>query len=765
MTTNLTEAAALFQVAAGTTKATPEEGKKIAKAILSDFGGANGYLERRNIKIEQNELFAKGENSMLEFLDYIGIDGKNAYVNIDLKPLKIIPKYLRNITQRFMERDERPTVDAIDSRSLEQKQEAKDEAEFRMRKAAEIAQLQDAAGIPLEDETAYTPTDEEDLEFYFEEEWQDQRAVAFQKHIYDVLMDNSYPEIKRKLLRTFVKHGFVMLKVYKDGANRSKIRICKNQNAVYGYSERDDFSDCTVFGERRKFKVSQFRTQFPDISEEKIFEFYKKSNKNIHTPWEEKYNQSIYRDYDDATIDVLEFEVITTEDEEWLMKRTKNNKTLVFRSENESYYSGEKQPKKRRREVVYCGAYVEGADEIVYWQLQKNMIVPHWNMGECMSSYVVVMPHNENMEPEPLLDGVVTPIRGMIMAHLKLQQLIAKLKPDGIAVDIDGLVDIDLGDGKKSPLQLQAVYDQTGIYYYKGFGEDGETRQGSPIQPLNTNARVVSDIQTLITAYNFYQEQLQSVLGTNDYVDGQGVNPKLGLGVMSNQVNASNRNTEFIYDAFITALENTAKRIAVLEFYKIVNGDAYAGVPKEEMMSMSFDLTISMLPTEQERQYLDALVNNAVSAGLVTMEEAFRVRNMARKNVRQAEKYLGVYERKRQEQAAASKQQDIMGNMQVQQQSNQLANQMQMQLEQMKGNMKIQQVEQQNKGAEVNDFAKFMRDMALEAFKTGKDMPPLLTQMFEQYLQGAAMRNQLGMIDKQMEAQAVQQQMMQQQEQ
>ena len=761
MNTTFTDSIALFQVAASNDKAKPEYGKSIAKSLLNDFGGQNGYIQRRNVKIEQNDTFAKGNQDMTEFLDLIGIDGKNAYVNLDLRPLKVVPKFIRNITQRFMERDERPSVDAVDLATQKEKQKQKDEAEFRMRKMAEIQELQAGSGLQLEDESAYTPVDEDDLEFYFEEEWQDYTSVRFQEHIYSVLMDNAYPEFKRKAIRNVVKHGFFACRVYRGGDSRTKLRLCKNQNMVYGYSDRDDFGDCLVFGERRKYKVSQFRVAFPDIDEQKVFEFYKKSNKSVVTSWDEKYRTAMYRDYDDYTIDVMEFEVITSEDEAFLYRKTRSGKQLVFRPENAENYSGEKSVLKRKREVVYAGVYVESADEIVKWELQSNMIVPHWNMGEVMSSYVVIMPDNDDMEPEPLLDGVVTPIRMMCITHMKLMQLIGKMRPDGLFIDVDGLDDIDLGNGNMSPLQLQAVYDQTGVLYYRSSGDNPDERKAPPIQGHNSNNKTVQDIQSLITAYNFYQSQLRDVLGVNEYTEGQGVNPKLGLGVMQNQVNASNRNTEFIYDAFIKGLDGVAKRIAVLEWYKIVNDPAYSKLSKDEVFNKKFDLNISLLPTEQERQYLESLVNNALGAGLITFEEAFKIRNIAAKNVKHAEKYLGIYERKRKAQAMVETQQNAQLNAQAQQASNAQAHELAMQLEQVKGSMKVQTQDSMNKGEEMKDFAKFVREMMLEAFKQGRELPQNLQGIADQYLQGAMAQNQLGMIGKQMEANAIQQQMAQ----
>lgn len=762
MSTTISDTLAQFQTATPATQGNMDEGKKIAESLLNDFGGKTGYIQSRNTKISEMDTLADGEQSMIEFLDFMGIDGKEAYVNMDIKPLKILPAYVHNIVQRFMERDERPTVEAIDEGSLEEKRKAKDNAEFRMLKAQEISELQQGVPVPLEDPAAYTPTDEEDLEFYFEEEWQDPLSVEFQKKIYNVLLDNAYPDTKRRLITNIVRHGIMALKVFKDKNGRVKVRVCKNQNMVYGYSEHDDFRDCTAIGERRKYKVVQFRTMFPEIPENKVFEYYKKSNPSITTDWDDKYRDASIRFYDDAHIDVLEFDVIKPVAKQWLTKKTRNNKTIVLRAE-QGMEAGNMKPVSMQQEVVYCGVYVEAGKEMVQWKLAENMIVPHKNMGEVMSSYVVIIPNNTDMKPRPIIDRVVTAIRMMCFTHLKIMQLIIKMRPDGVAIDIDGVQDVDLGNGPMSPLKLQAISDQTGYYYYKSIGDDGETRRDIPIRPIENN-NIVNKLQSLISTYNFYQEQLRSVIGVNEYTEGRGVSPKTGLGVIENQVTASNRNTEFIYEAFIKGLEGAAKRIAVLKWYDIINRvEAFSASPLD-MMSKRFDLTISMLPTEQERQYLESLINNALGTEVIVMEEAFKLRNLAKKNVKLAEKYLGIYERKRQQQAAAAKAQDSQLNMQSQLASNQQTHDNALQLEELKGTMKIKVQESANSSGEMNDLAKFAREIMLEAFKTGKEIPPELKPIVDQYLQGAAAQNQLGMVNKQLEASAIAQQMQQAQQ-
>jgi hypothetical protein len=214
--------------------------------------------------------------------------------------------------------------------------------------------------------------------------------------------------------------------------------------------------------------------------------------------------------------------------------------------------------------VIYRGVYVLNTDIVLEWGVAKNMIKPSSakEMADAYFSYSMYMFENLDLENMAIPERMETSIRQMTLAHLKIQQLIAKLRPSGLIIDIDSLSDINIGQGKAlNPLELQRIYDQTGNIYYRRRSEDGESQNGVPIQEA-TNSGSVSQIQELILVYNHYLDRLRDEIGVNEYREGAAVNPKLGLGVQQSQIQASNNATDFIYDA-VFPFVNAPQLIAI----------------------------------------------------------------------------------------------------------------------------------------------------------------------------------------------------------
>lgn len=744
-----------FHISPPQEKSDHKFGEYIAESLLNARVGSGGFFQERNKRIDFNERFIKGNQPMNEYMDMLNIDGKKSYISIDTKPPKIAPKFYENTIARFMERNEKPTIQAVDNSSKEEKEKAKSEAYFMMTMGGQVAELEQGAGIPLADRSQYIPEDDEDLDSYFTNEYQSEKERDFEVKISNVLADNKYEQWKRRMLGDIFKSGFSVTKVSKDETGRIKIRACVPKSIIHSYSTLDDFSDCSTIGEVRRFKISQLRVQYPQLSEATLFTLYKSASNDHSMLWDEIYQHSLIRPYDDISVEVFEFQIITSEPVPYLQKITKSGKTIVFNKSSEQNYSGQK-TKLQSCEVVYEGVYCISAKKMIKWQLQKDMIKPHWDLGEVFGSYCVVMPNNDGEVPEAIAERMITPIRGMTLAHLKIQQVLAKMRPDGLIIAIDGMDDIDLGEGVLSPLQLQEVFDQTGIQYYRRTDDDGETQKSPPIMPTETH-NSVSKLQSLINSYNFYLNQLRDSLGTNEYTEGQSVNPKLGLGVMQNQVSNSNRSTENIYSAFINMLEQVATRISVLEWYNIMN-ESDNPEAKTIYKNAVFDLEISMLPTDSERQFIEAIIERDITAGNITSGAAFKARRLAKVNLKTAENYLAKYEKKRLQESIQQNQANIQATARAQQQSNQQTHDNAMLLKGAEYQGEVQKQEVVSKMEETKDLSRFIQSVILEMIKQGKpveSLPPFIQPLAQSYFDNVLKTQELQSIGKSIEMQQV----------
>lgn len=775
----------LFDFHKGTNKQKedPRFGIQVARSISSTVDrGYNGYYTRRNGKIKVSRDIASGHQNMAQFLDLMNIDGKKAFVNLDLTPPCIAPKFMDIITEHFMERNEEVKVSAIDPQSKRKQERAKQEAEYRMENKDLINAVQQESGVPVEDASAYTPEDKDDLDFHFGYEYQLPEEIKFEKATDYVLIDNDWVTVcKRKVIEDMEEAGYAATRTYVDVNGKIKVRVCEPENAFYSWSKFNDLRDIAWCGELYKMKITEYRARFAndyikeygeENAEKKLFEDVMKAANQCPDyttlSWNYEWAYAYYRPYDDWEVEVMDFEFKTVDNDIYTAKTNKYGSLIAVdkRDRMPQNLGDNKEVVVKQVYNIYRGYYVRKLDKLFCWERAKNMIRPQSNLSDVYFSYTFYMPKNRNMTNVTLPERMKSSVNQMTLAHLKIQQLIAKMRPAGILVDINGLQDIDLGLGHTvTPLDMQKVYDQTGNVYYRSIKEDGETRQLVPIQEL-PNAGSVAQIQNCIAIYNFYLERLRQDLGTNEYVEGQSVNPKLGLGVMQNQMTASNRATAFIYEGYLSLMQNTCRKISMLLWDNVMfGGKEYRDfIGEDELEDKYFDVNIEMLPDEMERAKIDQKVETALSAGIIEFADAFKINNI--KNIKLKELYLSRAQKRNQQMKIQENQANIKATSDAQMASAQAATQGKQQELQTEYRGKAVIGDMNAKAASQLELQKFVQEVQLESFKTGRPIPEAIQDIIDGFYESMAEQETQDqeMSDSVME-QADQEQTAQQQEQ
>ena len=712
-----------------------EEGLKISKFLQKAYN--SGYFSRRNKKFEKNRKFARGKQPMQEFLDLLNVDGKEAFVNLDMKAPAIAPKFMQVIIGGFMKRDEKVRATAIDPISIERKKYDRDEAEFRMNFGDEVKGIEQQVGIKLMADGGFTPADYDELELYFGLEYQLPEEILFEKGCDYVFYENGWPVIKRKILEDISETGLGATKVGTGPEGKINVRRVVPENSFYGFSNYDDFRDVSFIGEVLSMKLVDIRNQYPNMPEEKIWQLAKQAKQYTQSvKWDDRFRYSIDRPYDDWTVDVLDYEIKTIDTMMYQAKTNKFGNVIVEKKDKVPQRLGDnKELITKDMYVIYRGVYVLNTDTMLEWGVAKNMIKPSntKGMADAFFSYSVYMHENLDLENMAIPERMETSIRQMTLAHLKIQQLIAKLRPSGLIIDIDSLSDINIGQAKAlSPLELQAVYDQTGNIYYKRRTEDGDSQNGVPIQEA-PNTGSVSQIQQLIMVYNHYLDRLRDEIGVNEYREGAQVNPKLGLGVQQSQIQASNNATDFIYDAYLSLYQQTAFKISLLLYDSVsYGGKQYSEyLSPEKVSGKQFDVKIEVMPDEKERQFLEGMIQTALSAGMMEFEDAFRIRSI--KNTKLAEMYLTKAKKNKEKAEMEKAQRNSEMNAQSQQQSIQAKAEADAQLQQVEAQSKIAVVSTEMKMKQDLSQQEFIQTALLKSFELGRPLSEELQTLVSQY--------------------------------
>lgn len=730
-------------------KRNKDYGIRVMKGIFASAEtSSDGFYGKRYRQWKANRDFSMGTNSMKEFMDILRVEGNQTYINLDWNTIKIAPKFVEILLGQYMSRREKAHVKATDNLSTDIKEMEKQEALFRMQNKETIQELEQQIGHQIESQK-FTPEDEDELALYFDLEYRLPEEIMFETKIRKILEENDLPVLKRQLLRDIIDCNLACTKVYRDGNGAIKMRRCKPENLIYNVFETDDGRDLGYIGEVKPMKLSVIRKKY-NIPEEQIFELAKLSSRELKRSenlyWKESYKYTELRPYDDYSVLVFDAEIKTTDVEYSVKTQNQFGNMLVVPKQGKPVAP---EGQELRGEVledkvmnIYHGVWVVNSDILLEWNLTSNTIRPYNNDVDAYFSYSVICPNANGSLVPSMIEKAMGPIRQMLVIRMKMQQLIALMKPDGFAVDVAGLRDVDLGLGNTvEPLKLMKVYDQTGRVYWDSTGDDGQPK-AFPIKEL-PNSGNVAQLNVLINQYNFELDRLREEMGISEYKDGSSVPVKTGLGVMQNQIQSSNNATEYIYDGYCTLIENTCEKISMMLWDSVV---FKANKFKEfegydiSLLDTTFDVKIELIGDDNKRAELNALVNTALQSGLISFEQAFKIKNLD--DVKLAELYLSRSMKKAQKQKAEEAQKNSEMNAQIQQQSAQMKAQQDAQLYQLESQGKIAVNKTKGDSDKELELIKFATTMYLESIKTGKELPNDIKQYVDSIL-GSAMQSKI----------------------
>jgi hypothetical protein len=751
-------------------KRSKEYGLKVAQGIFNSADrNSDGFYGRRYRIWKANREFSMGTNSMKEFMDLLRVEGNQTYINLDWSTIKIAPKFVEILLGSFMSRREKPIVKASDDMSFSIKEMEKQEAAFRMKNKEQIMALEQEIGHQIES-NKFMPEDEDDMALYFDLEYRLPEEILFETKIKKVLDENDYGVLKRTLIRDVVDVNFAATKVYFDSNHNIKIKRVKPENLIYNVFETDNGKDLGYIGEVKPMKISVIRKKY-NLDEETLFKLGQKASRELKRSenlyWRDSYKYTEIRPYDDYSVLVFDFEVKTTDVEYTVKTENKFGNVLAIPKQGRPVapegqeLAGEVIESKMMN--IYHGVWVCETETMLEWNLTSNTIRPYNNGVDAMFSYSVICPNANGSLIPSMIEKAMGPIRQMLVIRLKMQQLIALMKPDGFAVDIEGFSDVDLGLGNTiEPLKLMKIYDQTGRVYWNSKNDDG-TAKSFPIQQLPNNGNV-AQLNMLIGQYNFELDRLREEMGISEYRDGSSVPVKTGLGVMQSQIQASNSATEYIYDGFSTLIEETAEKVSMMLWDSVVfKASKYKEFEGYDLslLDMTFDVKVQMLPDDKEKTELNNLMMQALQAGMLTYEQVFKIKNI--EDVKLAELYLSKSMKRAKKEAEETAQKNSQMNAQLQQQSAQQKMQQDAQLEQLASQGKMAVNKTKGDSDRDLELIKFATNMYMESLKTGQPLPDDIKQMADSILGTAVQEKLQQKQQEQMQAQQVQQAQQEQQ--
>jgi hypothetical protein len=648
------------------TKSSKAYGMEVARGIQNEWfrkNSGSGRFTQNQREFHKLRLYARGEQSVQKYKDEFSINGDLSYLNLDWKPVPIIPKFVDIVVNGMQDRLFEIKAFAQDPESLEKRTAFVENLLFEMQSQAFLNGIEENLGVNVRSiDKDKLPSNEEELELYMQIGYKQSIEIAHEQAINNILLKNNHKELKKRLDYDQVVLGISAAKHSFNNTDGVKLDYVDPANLVYSYTEDPNFQDVYYFGEVKQIKSNELKKQFPGLSDEEFNDAIKKSsNYNNYDYTNNDYNDSS----DSNSLTVLYFNWKTWEKSVYKIKETSTGANKAIKKDDTFNPPKDQRSRFERvaqsREVVYEGVMVLGANKLLKWEKASNMVRPDSNANQVMMNYVVSAPRMYKGKIESLVSRMVTYADLIQLTHLKLQQTIQRMTPSGVYLDADGLAEIDLGNGTNyNPQEALNMYFQTGSVIGRSMTVDGEMNPGKvPIQELPGGGG--QQTQLLIQAYNYYLQMIRDVTGLNEARDGSDPDPYALVGVQKLAAANSNTATRHILHSSLYLSTKLAEAISIrikdiLEFHPqreaLIMGIGRFSVGAlaelENLYLHDFGIFLELDPDEDEKQLVENNIQVALSRDQIHLEDVIDIRQV--KNVKLANQLL-KYRRARKEAA------------------------------------------------------------------------------------------------------------------
>ena len=690
------------QVVSDLEKISFEYGLKVARAIEQEWfndSHSNKYHDAQS-KFHNLRLYARGEQSIQKYKDELSINGDLSYLNLDWKPVPIIPKFVDIVVNGLSERMFNVKAYSQDQYGVSKRTEYM-ESILRDQKAQKFNDnAQQMFNVNLyENKKEDLPETQEELDLHMQLYYKQAVELAEEQAIDVLLQANNYDLVKRRMVYDLTVLGIGCVKTNFNFSEGVTVEYVDPADIVYSYTESPYFEDLYYIGEIKTIPINELVRQFPELTHSDLEEIEKSakrpSGRYIDRETNDKNKvQVLYFNYKTYMNDVYKVKEAGTGAEKVLQKDDSFNPP----ENKEGGYS----KLQRSVECLFEGAMVLGTDKLLKWGKAENMMRSKSNFNKVKMNYTIVAPRIYNGRIESLV-GRITGFADMIqLTHLKLQQVMSRMVPDGVYLDADGLAEIDLGNGTNyNPQEALNMFFQTGSVLGRSLTQDGDPNNGKvPIQQIQNGAGG-NKIQSLISTYNYYLQMIRDVTGLNEARDGSMPDPKSLVGIQKLAAANSNVATRHILNSsmYLTSevAESLSLRISdILEysptddaFVQAIGAHNVATLDEmSELYLYDFGIFLELDPDEEEKQLLENNIQTALAQQLIDLDDAIDIREI--KNLKLANQLLKIKRKKKQARDQQIQQENAQAQAQANAQAQQAVAQAEMQKNKAKADTDIQ---------------------------------------------------------------------------
>ena len=669
------------QVVPDAEKATMEYGLAVGRAIEGEwFRGyrygtnAPGYAVNFN-NYNLLRLYARGEQPIQKYKDELAVNGDLSYLNLDWKPVPVVSKFVDIVVNGMSQRSYDINAYAQDPVCSKIRTNFAEKLLIDIHAREYLQEAKQVLNInAFSQDQSKAPQDEEELAVHLQMDFKQSVEVAEEEVINQILDKNKYDLIRQRFNYDLTVLGIGAVKTSWNRSQGVVVDYVDPAHLVYSYSDDPNFEDLYYVGEVKSVYLADIKKQFPQLTDEELETIQK-------YPGNQEYLRNWNGKQDDQTIQVLYFEYKSYSDQVYKIKYTDAGLEKALEKPdtfapppNDGF-----ERVSRTIETLYSGAKILGHPMMLDWKMAENMTRPVADTTKVNFSYAITAPRMYKGRIESLVSRI-TGFADMIqLTHLKIQQVLARVVPDGVFLDMDGLAEVDLGNGTNyNPAEALNMYFQTGSVVGRSMTQEGGMNPGKvPIQELQTGSGG-GKINSLIQTYQYYLQLIRDVTGLNEARDGSNPDKNSLVGLQKLAAANSNTATRHILQSslYLTAraCENISLRVAdSLQFpftrEALKNSiSSFNTATLDELMNLQihdFGIFIKLEPDEEEKAQLEQNIQIALKSNQIDLADAIDIREV--KNLKLANQMLKF----RRKQKAKADQAAAQANIQAQAQANQ----------------------------------------------------------------------------------------------
>jgi hypothetical protein len=693
------------QVVPDSVKNSYDYGLRVAQAIENEWfrqdTGGDRYLQNFQ-NYHSLRLYARGEQPVSKYKDELSINGDLSYLNLDWKIVPVIPKFVDIVVNGMTDKGYEIKSFATDPFALKERTDYAASIMEDMYSQNFVDSVQQEIGVDLYNTSKpdELPRNQEQLDLVMQLSYKQSIEIAEEELIKNVFESNKFDEDKKRIAYDLTVLGIGVAKTSFNLSEGVTVDYVDPASIVYSYTEDPNFEDIYYVGEVKNLTLSEVKRQFSYLTDSELEEIQKFKGPSQYS----NYVRNFAGGDDNNLVSILFFEYKTYTNQVFKIKTTEQGLEKTIEKDdsfnppdNENF-----ERVSRSIEVLYTGAKVLGMSKVLDWKFAENMTRPYSDTTKVNMSYSISAPRMYKGKVDSLVNRITSFADMIQLTHLKLQQVLSRVVPDGVYLDMDGLAEVDLGNGTNyNPAEALNMYFQTGSIVGRSLTQDGELNRGKvPIQELQSS-NGLAKIQALIQTYQYYLQMIRDTTGLNEARDASTPDKNALVGLQKLAAANSNTATRHILNSLMYITIKTAENISLrvndaLEFpltrESLLNSISSFNVNTleeiEKVCLHDFGIFLELEPDEEERQQLEQNIQVSLQQGGIDLEDAIDLRQI--NNLKLANQLLKIKRIKKQEKEQEIQQANIAAQGQANAQASEAAAMAEVQKQQALAETKVQ---------------------------------------------------------------------------